>query len=144
MIPLTLERRATETQHKDKDGAVQKGKHYTLHIDMAFKLIDLQKYALIDPTKILLELPAPEVEKADIVYEENATIEAQILPATSNGNGNNVAEKEKLVVDIKKKWNRMKAEHTREFKKVYPDKIETYDLATLKKMDEQIDVALTQ
>ncbi len=134
MIPLTLERRATETQHKGKDGAVQKGKHYTLHIDMAFKLIDLQKYALIDPTKILLELPAPEVEKADIVYEENATIEA-----IGNGNG-----KEKLLADITGKWDKISTAHKKEFKTVYPDKIDTYDVQTLRKMVDQIDLALTQ
>jgi hypothetical protein len=136
MIPLTLERREQETQHTDDAGKAHKGKHYTLHIDMAFKLIDLQKYALIDPTKILLELPAPDVEKADIVYEENAEIEA-----IGNGNGE---EKEKLVADITKKWDKISTAHKKEFKAVYPNKIDTYDIPTLKQMVEQIDLALTQ
>lgn len=135
MIPLTLERREQETQHTDAKGT-HKGKHYTLHIDMAFKLIDLQKYALIDPTKILLELPAPDVDKADIVYEENATIEAHAL---TTGNG-----KEALVADITKKWDGLTLAHKKEFKAVYPNKIDTYDIPTLKKMVEQIDLALAQ
>jgi hypothetical protein len=135
MIPLTLERREQETQHTDAKGT-HKGKHYTLHIDMAFKLIDLQKYALIDPTKILLEMPAPDVDKADIVYEENATIEAHAL---TTGNG-----KEALVADITKKWDGLTLAHKKEFKAVYPNKIDTYDIPTLKKMVEQIDLAIEQ
>jgi hypothetical protein len=53
----------------------KKTKHYILHINMDFKLVDLQKYAMIEPTKMLLELPAPEVEKDDILYQENAIID---------------------------------------------------------------------
>ena len=60
MIPLILERRETETQYKDPTGKVIKGKHYILHINMNFKLANLQKLAQIEPTKALLELPAPE------------------------------------------------------------------------------------
>jgi len=76
MIPLKLERREQETQHEGK-----MRKHYILHIDMAVKLVDLQKYAQIDSTRILLELPAPEQEKEDIVYETT--------PAEPNGNAVN-------------------------------------------------------
>ena len=45
---------------------------------------------MIDPTKILLELPAPEVEKEDILYRENPVVNiteavdvitGEILPA---------------------------------------------------------------
>lgn len=69
MIPLTLERREQEIQYEGK-----KSKHYILHINMDFKLSDLQKFAQIDPTKMLLELPAPEIDKEDILYGENASI----------------------------------------------------------------------
>jgi len=70
MIPLTLERRLQETSH---DGV--KSKHYMLHINMDFKLADLQKFATIEPTKMLLELPPPESEKEDILFRENAIID---------------------------------------------------------------------
>lgn len=69
MIPLKLERREQEVQHKDAEGKVSSRKHYILHIDMAVKLADLQKYAQIDSTRIMLELPVPEQEKEDIVFE---------------------------------------------------------------------------
>ena len=64
MIPLKLERREQEVQH---DGKARK--HYILHIDMNFKLADLQKHAQIDATKIMLELPAPDPDKEDILFE---------------------------------------------------------------------------
>jgi hypothetical protein len=67
MIPLQLERREQETTHKDNEGKQHKGKHHILHIDMKIKLADLQRYAQIDSTKILLELPAPEEDKEDIL-----------------------------------------------------------------------------
>lgn len=67
MLPLTLERREIETAHDGK-----KTKHYALQINMDFRLNDLQKFAQIDSTKILLELPAPDPEVADIVFQENA------------------------------------------------------------------------
>lgn len=73
MIPLKLERREQEIQHKDGE-KVTKRKHYILHIDMAIKLADLQKYAQIDSTKIMLELPAPEQEKEDIAFETTPEI----------------------------------------------------------------------
>lgn len=78
MIPLTLERREQEIVYEGK-----KTKHYILHINMDFRLADIQKFAMIDPTKVLLELPAPEPEKEDIVYAENTvidTVTGEILP----------------------------------------------------------------
>jgi len=70
MIPLLLERRAQETAHEGK-----KRTHYILHINMDFRLADLQRLATIDPTKIMLQLPEPEVEKEDVLFAENKNIE---------------------------------------------------------------------
>jgi hypothetical protein len=72
MIPLTLERRKQETQFEGK-----KANHFILHINMDFRLVDIQKFAEIEPSKILLELPKPEAEKEDILFQENPEIEAQ-------------------------------------------------------------------
>ena len=69
MIPLQLERRMQETAHNGK-----KSKHYILHINMDFRLADLQKFALIEPTRMLLELPAPEEDKTDILFKENPEV----------------------------------------------------------------------
>jgi hypothetical protein len=52
MIPLTLERVEQEIQHEGK-----KTKHYILHLNMGIALAELQRWAQIDATKILLELP---------------------------------------------------------------------------------------
>lgn len=71
MIPLQLERRMQEIAYEGK-----KSKHYILHINMDFRLADLQKFATIEPTKMMLELPAPEAEKEDIVFAENTIINA--------------------------------------------------------------------
>lgn len=84
MLPLILERRAEEIVHEGK-----KTTHYILHINMDFKLADLQKFATVDPTKMLIELPAAETEKEDILFRENAVIDVE-----ANGNGNNSAPKE--------------------------------------------------
>ena len=75
MIPLTLERREQEITYEGK-----KSKHWILHINMDFKLAELQKFALIDPTKMLLELPAPETEKEDLLFRENKVINTEIKP----------------------------------------------------------------
>ena len=72
MIPLVLERREQIMQHNGK-----KTKHYTLHINLAIRLAQLQRYALIEPTKMLLELPAPETDKEDIYYQENVVIDQE-------------------------------------------------------------------
>jgi hypothetical protein len=78
MIPLSLERREQEIVHNGK-----KTKHYILHINMDFRLADLQKWALIEPTRMLLELPAPETTKEDIVFQENAAaIDVKAEPVT--------------------------------------------------------------
>jgi len=79
MIPLTLERRAQEIIHEGK-----KTKHYILHIGMDFRLSELQKMATIDPTRMLLELPAPETDKEDILYQENAPIDITQPPASQD------------------------------------------------------------
>lgn len=76
MIPLTLERREQEIPYEGK-----KTKHYILHINMDFKLVDLQKQAMIEPSKILLELPPPEPDKEDIIFGKNAVIDAESIPA---------------------------------------------------------------
>lgn len=72
MIPLTLERREQEITHNGS-----KRKHYILHINMDFRLNDLQKLALIAPEKILLELPEPEPDKEDILFRENKVIDVE-------------------------------------------------------------------
>ena len=69
MIPLKLERREQQITYEGKTS-----KHYTLHVNMDFSLADLQKLALIDATKIMLELPAPEIDKEDILFHQNAEI----------------------------------------------------------------------
>ena len=75
MIPLTLERRKQETSH---DG--QKANHFILHINMDFRLSDLQKFAQIEPTRILLSLPAPEADKEDMLFGENPPIDVTVEP----------------------------------------------------------------
>ncbi len=70
MIPLMLERRPQEIQYEGK-----KRTHHILNINMDFRLSDLQKLANVDPTKILLELPPPETDKEDILFEENKIID---------------------------------------------------------------------
>ena len=69
MIPLILERREQEIIYDGK-----KSRHYILHVNMDFSLADLQKLALIDPTKSMLELPPVEEDKEDILFLENKTI----------------------------------------------------------------------
>ncbi len=70
MIPLKLERRPQETQFEG-----QKRTHYILHIDMSFKLKDLQQYANIDSSKVLLGLPAIEETREDVVFQDTPDIE---------------------------------------------------------------------
>jgi len=69
MIPLTLERRAQDITYEG-----HKATHYILHINMDFALADLQKLALVDATRILLDVPEPEVDKEDILFQENAVV----------------------------------------------------------------------
>ncbi len=62
MVPLVLERRPQEIIHKGK-----KTIHHIMHVDMNFRLIDIQKMGEIDPSKIMLQLPEPTaVEPEDI------------------------------------------------------------------------------
>jgi hypothetical protein len=72
MIPLQLERRETEIIYEGK-----KSKHYILQININADLPTLQKLATIDPAKIMLELPAPEIDKEDILFLENKNINPQ-------------------------------------------------------------------
>jgi len=69
MIPLILERRMQEIQYEGK-----KSKHYILHINMDFKLSDLQRLAQVDPEKMLLQVPDIEPDKEDILLLENKNI----------------------------------------------------------------------
>jgi len=93
MIPLILERREQEIVHKEGNKQIKR-KHYILHINMDFKLIDLQKLALIAPEKILLELPEPEPDKEDILFKENAVIDIEAEPIKENGKTNGRTVKE--------------------------------------------------
>lgn len=61
MVPLTLERRRQETVSEGK-----KSVHYIMQINLDFKLADLQKFAQIESTKALLELPEPVVDEAEL------------------------------------------------------------------------------
>jgi hypothetical protein len=76
MIPLTLERREQEISHEGK-----KGKHWILHINMSFRLKNLQQLANIDPEKITLELPSPDADKEDILTQENKDVNIGKDPA---------------------------------------------------------------
>jgi hypothetical protein len=118
MIPLTLERRKQETAHEGK-----KSTHYMLHLNMDFKLADLQKYAMIEPTKMLLELPAPDADKEDIYFQENKAIEP-------------VRKIENVLKDCEELWKKMTAAQHKELKAVYPEPLKTYDMETLLKIEE--------
>jgi hypothetical protein len=74
MIPLMLERRPQEIQHTEKNGEVKKRTHYIMQITLDKPLVELQKYAMIDATKILIDLPAPDTDKEDILFLENKEI----------------------------------------------------------------------
>jgi hypothetical protein len=69
MIPLTLERREQAITYEGRQT-----KHYILHVSMDMALADLQRFALIDPTKIALQLPEPEIDKEDILFQENRDV----------------------------------------------------------------------
>lgn len=108
MLPLTLERRQQETQHIDDNGKAHKGTHYILHVNMDFTLADLQKFAMIEPTKMLLALPEPDSDKEDILFQENLSVDG-------NGGGNgkalagavvdeNTAKRAMLSGSIKAAW----------------------------------------
>lgn len=75
MLPLTLERREQEITHDGK-----KRKHYILHINLDVELAKLQSYAQIDPTRILLELPATENGVEELLLEENPEEAIHQLP----------------------------------------------------------------
>jgi hypothetical protein len=64
MIPLTLLRAPQKIQ---KDGKSRV--HFPMNIDMAVSLVELMKWAQVDETKVLLELPAPAKELEDLTLE---------------------------------------------------------------------------
>lgn len=78
MIPLTLERRREEISHEGK-----KTVHYIMNISTSIKLGDLQRQALIDPSKILLELSPAHLGEDGEIYDDprvqipDATTEAE-------------------------------------------------------------------
>jgi hypothetical protein len=74
MIPLTLERRKEEIAHEGK-----KTSHYILNISTSIKLADLQRQAMIDPTKILLELGPAHIE-GDEIYDNAETVPFEVIP----------------------------------------------------------------
>jgi hypothetical protein len=128
MIPLTLERRKQETAHDGK-----KSTHYMLHLNMDFKLADLQKYAMIEPTKMLLELPAPEADKEDIYFQENKAIE----PSPMEDTGFVLSRCEDL-------WKKMTAKQHKELKAIYPEPLKTYDEQTLLKIEEGMKICVEE
>lgn len=73
MIPLILERKEELIQYEGK-----KSKHYILSINMDFKLEDVQRAALISPTRIAL--PAPDDTKDDLFYSNGEGTEAKAEP----------------------------------------------------------------
>lgn len=64
MIPLTLLRAPQKIQHDGKSRV-----HFPMNIDMAVSLVELMKWAQVDETKVLLELPAPAKELEDLTLE---------------------------------------------------------------------------
>jgi len=85
MIPISLERR--ETDIVEPDG--KKRKHYIMHLNTDYALRDMQKFALVDASKILLELPAPGDDSPDDI---------QSLPS-----GEQVNTKTGEIIDVPKK-----------------------------------------
>lgn len=73
MIPLKLERRPIETNHDGK-----KMTHYPIFLNQDIRLADLQRFALIDATRVALELPAPDPDKEDILTQENKEIDPEV------------------------------------------------------------------
>lgn len=65
MIPLMLERRPQETTYEGK-----KATHYILHVNMDFKLAEIQKIAQTPASQILLDLPSIDtVEEVGTVVD---------------------------------------------------------------------------
>jgi len=95
MIPLTLERRQQATSYEGK-----KATHYVLHINMDFKLRDLQKLANIDPTRITMELPEIEADKEDILFGEHKRIEPESTGKEESPTKVEPSDQEKLVIEL--------------------------------------------
>lgn len=71
MIPLLLERR--EQLIQDPNGGSAR-KHYIMHINLNTPLVDLQRLGRIDPEKVMLELPEPKEDPAELVYDAEASV----------------------------------------------------------------------
>lgn len=86
MIPLILERRPQEIQHKDKNGKRSKRTHWILHIRSEMKLADIQRAGQIDETKALLALPEADdaIEEAEFepIVDDDAKPEPEEEPET--------------------------------------------------------------
>lgn len=100
MIPLSIERRPQDISYEGK-----KATHYILHINMDFKLSDLQRFAMIDPTRMLIELPAPEVGKEDILLGDNPSIN----PTVDTGIVEGQKETKEVIYKLIKKYERGEA-----------------------------------
>ena len=142
MMPLTLERREQEIQHDGK-----KTKHYILHINMDFKLSDLQKWALIEPTRILLDLPDPDTAKEDLLFEENAVLDveaaSQDAPGSTNAAGQpkpqpESVDEQAIIDSLKKSLSVMMKGFTAPQKKAFFDYVITGDV-TVDKLQHFLD-----
>ena len=70
---------------------------------MDFRLADLQKFALIEPTRMLLELPAPEEDKADILFKENPEINPPDVINPPEGGCEYAEFSEQTILDLPKR-----------------------------------------
>jgi hypothetical protein len=91
MIPLTLERVEADITYEGKPS-----KHYILHLNMDITLGELQRYAQIDPTKALLAIPEPDIDKEDILFQENRLIDAPAVPESKEIEVNLCSEQQLL------------------------------------------------
>lgn len=71
MLPLILERRPRESQ-REENGKIKKSTHYMLHLNTDMKLVDMQRWAGIEPTKVLLGLPEVSEDVEDILLEQTS------------------------------------------------------------------------
>jgi hypothetical protein len=109
MIPLTLLR---APQNIQKDGKSRT--HFPMNIDMAVSLKELMKWAQVDETKVLLELPAPAKELEDltlentpeeIIHDPEPSAPPKTKPPKKAGkNGNGEMTYESLRHALAEKW----------------------------------------
>ena len=67
MIPLTLKRVPTKTSKLEK-GTVIKGLHWTMQLSLGMSLLELQKMALLPPSRALLPQANEKFEAVDDIY----------------------------------------------------------------------------